>query len=97
MAWPKLLKTKAIRPVPKEPHPNQLARDVKRIRSRGKDLEKLKEMVKKLANDESSDPKHRDHRLIGPWQDCRDCHVDVDGGLWAVIEWEYLREYCDGR
>ena len=60
----------------------QFARDVKRMRKRGKDLEKLKAIVKKLAKDESLDPKHRDHPLSGPWRDCRDCHIEPD---WVLI------------
>ncbi len=60
----------------------QFARDVKRMRSRGKDLEKLRETVKKLAKGESLGPEHRDHPLRGPWRDCRDCHVESD---WVLI------------
>jgi len=60
----------------------QFARDVKRMRKRGKDLEKLKVLVTKLAKIEPLDPKHRDHPLIGPWKNCRDCHVEPD---WILI------------
>ena len=59
----------------------QFARDVKRMRKRGKDLEKLKAVVKKLAKGESLDPKHRDHPLIGLWKNCRDCHIEPDRNL----------------
>ncbi len=41
----------------------QFARDVKRMRKRGKDLEKLQAIVASLARGESFDPKHRDHAL----------------------------------
>jgi len=60
----------------------QFARDVKRMRKRGKDLEKLKSIVLTLARSESLDPKHRDHPLIGEWKDCRDCHLEAD---WVLI------------
>lgn len=60
----------------------QFARDVKRMRKRGKDLEKLKAVVKKLAKGEFLDPKHRDHPLIGLWKNCRDCHIEPD---WVII------------
>ncbi len=61
---------------------NQFVRDVKRMRKRGKDLNKLKFLVTKLARSESLDPKHRDHPLIGPWKNCRDCHIEPD---WILI------------
>ncbi len=60
----------------------QFARDVKRLRKRGKDPEKLKAVVGKLARGEPLDAKYRDHALIGPWSDCRDCHIEPD---WVLI------------
>lgn len=60
----------------------QFARDVKRMRRRGKDLEKLKPIVTRLARNKRLEPKHRDHRLIGPWKNCRDCHIEPD---WILI------------
>lgn len=60
----------------------EFARDVKRMRKRGKDLEKLRGVVKKLARAEALDPKHRDHALIGRWKNCRDCHIEAD---WVLI------------
>jgi len=60
----------------------QYSRDVKRMRKRGKDLEKLRDVVKKLAKGISLDPKHRDHPLIGSWKNSRDCHIEPD---WVLI------------
>ena len=60
----------------------QFVRDVKRIRKRGKNLEKLKVLVTKLAKTKPLDSKHRDHPLIGPWKNCRDCHIEPD---WILI------------
>ncbi|MCK4303727.1 MAG: type II toxin-antitoxin system YafQ family toxin [Candidatus Eisenbacteria sp.] len=60
----------------------QFVRDVKRMRKRGKDLEKLKILVAKLANGELLDPKHWDHPLIGQWKSARDCHIEPD---WVLI------------
>ena len=60
----------------------QFARDVKRMRKRGKDLAKLREVVRKLAAGHSLDARHRDHDLIGPWQPSRDCHIEPD---WLLI------------
>lgn len=60
----------------------QFSRDVKRMRKRGKDLTKLKSIVKKLAEGKSLNTKHRDHPLIGPWRPARDCHIEPD---WILI------------
>ena len=60
----------------------QFVRDVKRMWKRGKDLEKLKFLVTKLAKREPLDPKHRDHPLTGSWKNCRDCHIESD---WILI------------
>lgn len=60
----------------------QFSKDVKRMQKRGKDLEKLKIIVRKLANNDPLDPRHRDHPLSGEWKHCRDCHVEPD---WILI------------
>lgn len=60
----------------------QFSKDVKRIQKRGKDLEKLKIIVRKLVSDEFLEARHRDHPLSGEWKHCRDCHVEPD---WILI------------
>ena len=60
----------------------QFAKDVKRMRKRGKDLEKLKAIVIALARGEPLAPKHRDHPLVGSWKNARDCHIEPD---WVLI------------
>ena len=60
----------------------QFARDVKRMRKRGKDLKKLREVVRLLAKDLPLPEKFQDHPLIGPWQPSRDCHLEPD---WILI------------
>lgn len=60
----------------------QFVRDVKRMRKREKDLEKLKFLITKLVKSEPLAPKYRDHPLIGPWKNCRDCHIEPD---WILI------------
>ena len=61
---------------------SQFLRDVKKMRKRGKDLARLREVVKQLAAGKPLAPRHRDHPLIGPWQPSRDCHVEPD---WILI------------
>ena len=60
----------------------QFAKDVKRMAKRGKNVEKLKEVVRLLAEDRPLDPRHRDHPLSGEWSQCRDCHIESD---WVLI------------
>jgi mRNA interferase YafQ len=60
----------------------QFAKDVKRMIKRGKDLEKLRQIVIRLAHGERLDPRHRDHALTGEWKGTRDCHIEPD---WILI------------
>jgi mRNA interferase YafQ len=64
----------------------QFSRDVKRMRKRGKDLHKLQEIVKLLAEGTPLPAYHKDHPLIGPWQPSRDCHIEAD---WILIYTAY--------
>ena len=57
-------------------------RDSKRIRKRGKDLEKLKAVIRAIAKGEALEERHRDHALSGKWSGSRDCHVEPD---WILI------------
>jgi mRNA interferase YafQ len=60
----------------------QFSWDVKRMRKRGKDLHKLQELVRLLAENAPLPPNFRDHSLIGPWQPSRDCHIEAN---WILI------------
>ncbi len=69
----------------------QFSRDVKRMRKRGKNLEKLQEIVKLLAEGTPLLPHHRDHPLTGLWQPSRDCHIEADWILIYTTDKESLR------
>ena len=69
----------------------QFARDVKRMRKRGKDLAKLRTVVQFLAAGADLPQKHHDHALTGPWQPSRDCHVEPDWVLIYTPDAESLR------
>lgn len=60
----------------------QFKQDVKRMRKRGKDLEKIKDVIDLLVAKEPLPPKHRDHKLGGNWIGHRDCHLEPD---WILI------------
>ena len=61
---------------------SQFKRDFKRIKKRGKDLNKLKEVVSILDKSEALADRHHDHALIGEWSGSRDCHIEPD---WLLI------------
>jgi len=60
----------------------QFERDVKRMKRREKNLEKLKIVIRSLVAEEVLDPIHRDHKLIGNWLGRRECHIESD---WLLI------------
>lgn len=57
---------------------SQFKKDFKRIKKRGKDLGKLKEVITVIATGEVLDERHRDHALSGKWIGSRDCHIEPD-------------------
>ena len=57
-------------------------KDLKRVKSRGKDLRKLWLVVDRLLSRRSLDARHRPHRLSGDWSGSWECHVDPD---WLLI------------
>jgi mRNA interferase YafQ len=64
----------------------QFERDIKRMRNRGKNLEKLKIIIRSLVAEEPLDPIHRDHKLIGKWKERRECHIESDWLLIYLVE-----------
>ena len=66
----------------------QFERDVKRIRKRGKDLDKLKAILSALVAEKPLEPRHRDHLLRGKYRDRRECHIEPDWLLVYKLEGE---------
>ncbi len=60
----------------------QFEKDIKRMRKRGKNLEKLKSIIRSLVDEAPLDALHRDHKLIGSWQGRRECHIESD---WLLV------------
>lgn len=56
----------------------------KRIKKQGKNLDKLYEIIERLANGEELDPKYKNHNLINnkKYKDCKECHIESD---WLLI------------
>lgn len=46
---------------------SQFKRDVKRMKKRGKDLSKLKEVLEKITRGQELEAKYRDHVLVGQY------------------------------
>ncbi len=63
-------------------------RDLKRVRKRGKQLDKLWSVVDRLLNDEPLEARLREHTLSGQWQSFRECHIEPN---WLLI-WRETEE-----
>ena len=59
----------------------QFERDVKRMRKRGQDLQKLGSVLSSLIAEEQLDERYRDHVLMGNYKGRRECHLEPDGLL----------------
>ena len=60
----------------------QFRRDVKLAEKRGKDMTKLGEAIRLLAEGSPLSPRYKDHSLGGDWKSYRDCHIEPD---WLLI------------
>lgn len=63
-------------------------KDYKKLSQKNKDL--LKEVLIKLVNNEPLEEKFKDHKLIGNYLDCKECHIKPDLLLIYRIENQIL-------
>ena len=61
---------------------SRFRRDLRRIKRRGKDIEKLKKVVRLLVEEKLLPDVYRDHSLVGDWSSYRDCHIESD---WLLL------------
>ena len=61
---------------------NEMKRNVKRMRKRGKDMTKLTDVLNMLASGNPLPPKFNDHQLPGSLKDFRECHIEPD---WLLL------------
>jgi mRNA interferase YafQ len=61
---------------------SQFKKDVQRMKKRGKDLSKLKEVLEKIISGQQLEAKYRDHVLVGQYEGTRECHIEPD---WLLI------------
>ena len=57
-------------------------RDLKRMKKRGKDLSKIKILTGLLAEQAVLPTKYRQHKLIGNYRNCWECHIEPD---WLLV------------
>jgi len=60
----------------------QFERDIRKAEKRGKNLGKLKIIVRTLIESGKLDALHRDHQLVGNYAGRRECHIE---GEWLLI------------
>lgn len=61
---------------------NQFRKDLKLAAKRGYDINKIKEVIARLANGEVLEAKFRDHLLTGDYGGFRECHIQPD---WLLV------------
>lgn len=59
-------------------------KSLRKIIKQGKDINKLEQVVEKLANKEKLSLKYKNHKLINDktYQNCNECHIEPD---WLLI------------
>ncbi len=61
---------------------NQMKRDLKLAKKRGKSLSKLGMVVELLQEERSLPERYRNHKLTGEYRDHWECHIEPD---WLLI------------
>ena len=62
----------------------QFKKSYKKIIKQGRDINKMKHIITKIANDEMLELKYRNHRLFDnkKYMNCFECHIEPD---WLLI------------
>lgn len=69
---------------------NKFKKELKIAKKQNKHLNKLYNVIEKLANGETLDIKYRDHELTGKYKGTRECHIEPDWLLVYEIKDEIL-------
>ena len=75
----------------------QFERDLKAVRKRGKDMEKIRGPIRFLIEGRPLPPQCRDHPLKGGWSGFRDAHIEPDWLLVYKITDDIVRFERAGR
>lgn len=67
---------------------SKFKKSLRKVTKQGKDINKILDVVDKLANKEELEQKYRNHRLIDDkiYKNCAECHIDPD---WLLI-YQYI-------
>lgn len=60
----------------------QFKKEVEKAKRRGKNMEKFKDIVRILLNEDSLPAKNCNHKLRGNFKDYWECHIEPD---WLII------------
>lgn len=60
----------------------QFEKELKKQKKRGKDLNKLKQILLLIVNRADIPRKYRNHKLVGNYKDRWECHIEPD---WLLI------------
>ena len=60
----------------------QFKKEIEKTKKRGKDMEKFKDIVRILLNEDPLPLKNRNHKLKGDFKDYWECHIEPD---WLLI------------
>ena len=72
---------------------NEFSKDLKQLDKRGYDLEKIKNVILKLANENKLLDKYKDHSLKGFYEGKRECHILPDSLIIYEIDSDILILY----
>lgn len=63
---------------------NKFKKSLKKVLKQGKDLNKLLDVVDKLANKEELEPRYKNHKLMNDkyYKNCGECHIEPD---WLLV------------
>ena len=57
---------------------NEFRKGLKKLKNDKNSLNLVRNIIKKLANNEILEPKYKDHKLIGKYEGFRECHIKPD-------------------
>lgn len=60
----------------------QFKKDIKNCKKEGRDMEKIKFVIRKILTNKKLDSKYRLHRLVGNFKNRFECHIQGD---WLLI------------
>ncbi|WP_311643537.1 type II toxin-antitoxin system YafQ family toxin [Selenomonas noxia] len=64
----------------------QFRKDLKKLRKRGADIQKLDDVLKMLCAEKQLSERYRDHALVGDYIGFRECHIMLDWLLLYAID-----------